>query len=320
MVAHRDGCTTLSATPRLGAARLHTSQLDTSLFHYDLRSRIPDLPAFLRVDGVADVKTVILATGAKAEGVSPEVAEWAGGVLEAEGKAEVKAGRGGIDPKEAARRRAVMDASAALATTVFNLLLDTDVTVDAFVRRHPELRDRVGAVLAGAKLTSESLNDDGTLYTVKLSLPGAALLAPLRLGQFQTDTDRRMTPEAAELARMNALASARENLRKRIHRLPLRSGKPASTLIEKREGWSEAIDRFCNERPILSLEYTPEGIAKITVGMRTRELPEDLRGWLATGTPARLHAVGGGLPVKKVQPPAANLPAKEAGAVEKGAN
>ncbi len=293
-------------------------ELETSLLSYDLRSKISVLPRYIRADGVADIKSAFMLTGAVAAGVSDEVTQWAEKPLEAEGEAKVPAGKDAEKAKAAARFRAIANAHAALSKDILELSLDPDVTVAAFLTRHPELRIQVNAAMVWATLTSESIDAEGEVYKVKLSLPGTVLLPPLRLGRFRGDLGRALTPEMAEFARINGFVHARANLKRRIYAMQLRSGAPAKTLIEREEAAKKRIDRLCRTRAILRFEVTPTGVGKVRVGLATRDLPSALRDLLVEGTPRRLYAIGGGMPVRPPKP-VEEKPDDKKGDAKKGA-
>lgn len=304
-----------------GAGLVHVVvELDTWALPYDLRSKAPRLPRRIQADGVADAKAAMMSSSFEIAGVTTEVGRWAAAPLEAEGEAAVPAVRDLDEAKRTARRLAIANAYAALAKKAFELPLDAGVTVAAFVSQHPELRPHVNAALAGAALASESLDRDGKTYKVKISLPGRALMPPLRLGKFRSDTGKVLKKEMIALARANARADAESNLKKRIYGLPLRSGIKAAGLIAKRDRMKRRIDRLCRTRPINRVEITRDGVAKVYISLATRELPNELVGLLAPKTARRLHAVGGGLPVRKVKPPPVKKPAPaKGGGAEKGA-
>jgi len=295
-------------------------ELDTWALPYDVRMKAPRLPRKIQADGVADVKVAMISSSFVIAGVTAEVGQWAGAPLEAEGEAAVRPARDHDEAKRAARRLAIANAYTALAKEVFELHLDAGVTIAAFVSQHPGLRPHVTAALAGAALASESLDRDGKTYKVKISLPGRALMPPLRLGRFRSGPGEVLKKEMVALARVNARADAEGNLKKRIYGLPLRSGIKAAGLIAKRERMKRRIDRLCRTRPINRVEITRDGVAKVYISLATRELPKELRELLAPKTARRLYAVGGGLPVRKAKPPPVKepAPAKE-GAAEKGA-
>ena len=304
-----------------GAGLLHVVvELDTTALPYDLRSKMPSLPRRIQADGVADAKAAMATANFQIAGVTTEVGEWTAAPLDAEGEAAVPAVRDRDEARHTARRLAIANAYFALAKKAFELPLEADVTVAAFVSQHPELRLQVNAALAGATLASESLDRDGKTYKVKISLPGKALMPPLRLGKFRSDPGVVMKKDMIALARVNARADAASNLKKRIYGLPLRSGIKAADLIAKRERMKQRIDRLCRTRPTNRIEITRDGIVKAHVSLATRELPDELVRLLAPKTAWRLHAVGGGLPVRKVKPPPAKEPAPgKEGAAEAGA-
>ncbi|MFH1732495.1 MAG: hypothetical protein ABIF82_12710 [Planctomycetota bacterium] len=295
-------------------------ELDTWALPYDLRSKATSLPRRIQADGVADVNVAMMSSNFEIAGVTIEVAQWAAAPLEAEGEAAVRAARDTDEAKRAARRLAITNAYTALAQKAFELPLDAGVTIAAFASQHPELRPHVNAALAGAALASESLDVQGKTYKVKISLPGRALMPPLRLGRFRSDPGKVLQKEMIALARANAGADAESNLKKRIYGLPLRSGIKAADLIAKRERMKQRIDRLCQTRPIDRVEITRDGVAKVYISLATRELPNELFELLAPKTAPRLDAVGGGLPLRKAKPRPAQEPAPgQEGAAEKGA-
>ncbi len=292
--------------------RLHVAvEFDTSSLPRDILSKMSGLPKTVQADGVAHVKAAFLAVSGGIADCSDEVQAWAAKPLEAKGEANVSSR---VNPRAAtatARNQATAAAYAALAKDVYALLLDADVSIGAFLKQHPRLRHQVNAAIAGAALVSESVDSEGTVYTVKISLRGKALLPPLKLGRFRTIADATLAGEAAELARMNAYDNARDNLKRRIHGLKLRTDARAETLIAKDAALKTQINRLCRARTINRVELTADGMARVHVSVMTRSLPSKLKLVLATGTAKRLAAVGVGLPIHKAPEKPAEKPGPE---------
>ena len=287
-------------------------EIDLSTLPYDVRSKAPNLPKRVQADGAADIKKAFLAAGANVGGVADEVKQWAEGPLEAEGEAKVPNMSNAERATAAARALATTSAYAALAKKVFALPLDADnVTIAAFVKQHPGLRADVNAAMAGAVLASESLDRGGRVYKVKISLPGRALLPPLKLGPFRSSPETVLTPAAVKLARINAYADAMVKLKRRVYNLPLRTGAKVETLFARDAAMKRRVDRLFRRRSSSRFEVTRDGVAKVYVTMITRELPASVRDLLAAGTATRLYAVGAGLPVRKVPPAPAKKPASD---------
>ena len=294
---------------------LHVAvEFDTSSLPRDLASKMSGLPKTVQADGIAHVKTAFLAVSGGIADCTDEVQAWAAKPLEAKGEANVSSRLNREAATAAARNQALAAAYTALTKDTFALLLDADVSIGAFLKQHPRLRHKVNAAIAGAALVSESVDREGTVYTVKISLLGKALLPPLKLGRFRSASESTLAGDAADLARTNAYNNARDNLKRRIHRLKLRTGAKVETLIAKDATLKAQIKRLCRARPINRTEFTADGMARIYVSMKTRSLPSKLTQVLANGTVTRLAAVGAGLPVQK----APAKPDKKPGAEKKG--
>jgi len=292
-----------------------TVELNTWTLPYDLRSRIRGLPPAVRADGVADRAAAMKADEQRVQDVTEEVRAWAETDLTAEGSAPVRARADAEDAHKEARQQAITNAYAALAHKVFPLPLEADVTIGAFLQRHAALRDRFNGTLIGADLVSESLDQSAApnVYKVTVSLPGKALMQPLKLGPFRSVSGVRLSPEEAELARSNAIEDARGQLWRAVSGRPLRIGRTVGEFAETREGMTEQLERLCRLQPIEQSEITEDGVAKVYMGLSTRRLPVEVRRLLLSERPSRVTAMGAGLPVAMRKTPEAAPDAKGEG-------
>jgi hypothetical protein len=229
--------------------------------------------------------------------VNEQVDEWVKTKLEAEGSFRVYGSAAVERNKQNARRRAFIKAYAELAKKVGELKLDEACTIAQFLTQHTELIPKVSATVVTAKLAGESLNREGTTYSVKLSLPARRVMIPLRVGPFRKMPLRTLGADRAELARANAAANAVAKLRKKVYDARLVSGMTTGELLEKREKMKAAVDRACSRRPIERVRFSDAGFAKVEMTLAAKALPRDLQQMFAITTPRVFQAVGAGLPI-----------------------
>jgi len=281
-----------------------TVELDTTKLPYSLRHQIRGLPRFIQVDGVADKDAALRATRVKVGDVNDEVKALAEMKIGAEGRAAVPHQEGPAPAKKSARRQALANAYTALAKKVEAVRIDTEVTIKAFLALHPELRPKLNAALIGADLLSESVDVKGTTYQVKVSLPGKRVMQALCLGGYRSVYGITLRPDEVEIARANARRDAVEGLKKKAFNIRLGSGLTVREYAKRKPGMKAAIERLCEKAPIQRVEITDEGLVKLYASIPTGALPRDLQRLFRRGTPPRLTAIGGGLPVepKKKKP------------------
>ncbi len=285
--------------PRFGESGIVrvTAEFLSGSLPYALRSQIRDLPRTFWADGVADKAAALAASEAIGEdaALTNEVKEWAAKNLEADGQAVVGSAEMSDEAKLAAKREALTNSYTELFKAAMKLGLDRDVTVADFLAHHPELRGPLNATLVGAQLVAEDLR--GRSYKAKVSVPGALLIAALRIGPHRTLRGRTLSAGQVELARRNARADAVENLQARIASLTIRSGATVGEFIAKKQDIQDHIARLCRLAPIEQIEITREGLLKMYVTIPTRDLHRDLQPLLATSSPQQVSVVGAGLPV-----------------------
>ena len=293
-----------------GLARA-VAELNPMLLPYEVRLKLRAIPRSICVDGAAEMTYAAQTAGAAAGDVTNEMKQWVEKTLEAEGKAQVPAGPNRDEAKDMARMAAAADALAALAKQVDELALDADATVKAFLTQHEDLRARLNATLSGADLTSESLDRTGATYAVKVSLPGKAVLRPLRQAGYRASRAKVLNADQMELARQNARADAVARLKQKIYGLPLGSGAKAGEWIERQAGAKAEIERLCRLTPNDEVRISEDGVVKVYVETTTQSLPRDLQGLLAYGQNPQITAVGAGLPISPKKPEPEKKPDSE---------
>lgn len=289
-----------------------TIEFDTSTFSYNLRSKLPKMPRYIRADGVADKKAALTAA-TTAPGELPEtVLAWTEMSLDAEAEAKVKPAKDPEQAKQTARHQAMAHAFTALAKKVGQLTLEPGVTVEESLALHEDLRTKINAAVFGAELLSESLDRDATTYKVKMFIMPETVIRVLKLGDFRLAQPSTLNPIQMQLARVDSLRDARETIRRKLLAIPLRNRLTLGEYAEKNDGVKNAIEHLWSRVPIDRIEVTDDGIVKTHVSVTTRNLPRDVRGLIAANEPEKITAIGGGLPV--AQP----LPAEEEKAGEAG--
>lgn len=284
-----------------------TVELTTRDVAYDIRTKARTLPRSMYADGVAKLSAALDAARAQVGTVSNQTKEWAEADLEADGQASIAGANVPEPEKEKAKRAAMADAYAALFAKTQALKLDEVVTIEAFLRQHPELHPPFSATIIRARLASEGVDRRRTTYQVKLVLPGKTLLEPLRLGKFRLARPEVLTPDQVELARGNAYRAARSELLQNIGSLRSASGKPLAAVLKAQPDLGTQVVALCNRMPMQQVQITEQGLVKVHLAVPTRLLPEQLLGLLMPGTPEQITAVGGGLPKKmkeRRRPPA----------------
>ena len=284
-------------------------ELNTLTLPYDLRSGISGLPRSVRVDGLAGEAAAVRAARIHIGSVTEHVKAWAEKDIEAEGDADLDRALQKEQAKKSAQRAALGDAWTALLKKVESLHLDTDVTVKAFVARHPDLRPRLNATVIGARLASERVDRRGVTFTVRVALPGRALLKALKLGGYQVVLGTALSPKQIELARINAYRDAQAGIKDKIYALRFGSGMDAGAFIEKKKHLKAAVDRLCRSVPIERVEIAEDGLIKVTMSVLRRRLPADVRRLLRPDAPRRITTLGAGLPVKPHEPEPEKKPA-----------
>ncbi len=275
---------------------------DTNELPFNVRNEIRDLPRYLRADGVAHEGHAFEVEQRVVADLPDVVAAWAEEPVEATGQHRTRRARTDAD-REAARRQAAREALDSLRDQVYGLSIAEDVTIGQFLDAHPDLRPAVNSLLAaalgGPQLVSERIDDDGRSYTaeMKLSVPPNLLLRALRIGPWRAIEATSMTGSAMDLARTNAFRNARRQLRRKIHSIEFATGERASTLIERREGVREEIDQLIERQPIRLVEFTPAGMARIHMQIRTDDLPAEVTRAARRDDDPIIRAIGGGISV-----------------------
>ncbi len=275
---------------------------DTNVLPFNVRNEIRDLPRYLRADGVAHEGHAFEVEQRNVTDLPEVIAAWAEEPVEATAQHRVRQARTDAD-RESARRQAALEALDSLRDQVYELRIGEDVTIGSFLEAHPDLRPAVNGLLAGAlggpQLVSERIDDDGRTYTaeMKLTVPPNLLLRALRIGPWRAIEATPMTGSAMDLARTNAFRNARRQLRRKIDSIELATGERASTLIERREGVREEIDQLIERQPIRLVEFTPAGMARVHVQIRTDELPAAVTRFARRDDDPIIRATGGGISV-----------------------
>ena len=284
------------------------AELNTVTLPFGLRLKIRGLPRIIQVDGVADKAAAVTATMVSIGKVTAEVKQWAGADIKARGQADVDRSLKPEQAKQDARHRALADAWTALVKKAELLRLDADVTVKAFLDRHPDVRPRLNATSIAARLVSESVDRRGITYKVKVSLPGRAVMRSLTLGGYRRRVGKTLSALQVELARKNARRSAVGALKRKVYALPLSTGATMEIFLKRKAEIKATVDKLCRYAPTNRVEVTEDGLVKMRVELSTRLLPREVRELLRPGTSNRITALGGGLPVEPQGPAGGKTP------------
>jgi|GEM_PF-3451782 len=287
-----------------------TIEFDTNTFTYNLRSKLPKMPRYIRADGVADKKAALAAATTPPGELPQDVLAWTQMSLDAEGEAAVKPANDPERAKQAARQQAMANAFTELVKKIGQLKLEPSVTVEEFLALHDDLRTNINAAAFGADLVSESVDREATTYKVKVLMMPETVVRVLKLGDFRLAQATTLNPIQMQLARADSLRDARETLRRKVFNFPLRNKLTLAEYAQKNEDAKNAIEMLCRRVPIDNVEVTDDGVVKTYVSIAVRDLPRDVRGLLAADEPENITTIGGGLPVAQPLPVDEKKPGK----------
>lgn len=270
-------------------------ELDTNILPYELKSKIRNLPPFIRVEGLALTNALPKAAGAEAKGLSEKTGEWMGKPLACSGTALVQRSSDPDKANQDARRKALASAFAELLKKVDELVVEEGITIRDYVAQREELREHLKATLAHAALDKESFDKDTSTHKAEISFDPALLPPALRLGSYRAVPVVKVNKDQISLCRENALGLARENLKNKILAIPTGGMKTVGALVEQKPELGGALDKAIRMSQIDKMEVLDNGMVKLIISIATSELPADIQKVLPATMATRVTAIGGGL-------------------------
>lgn len=273
------------------------NDLDTLTLPYQVRMRM-NLPRHLRADGIADIQGATKAKIVRPMDMPAQMKDWYEKTLTGVGKSQIEQ-RSDLEAAKAdARQRAFLDALGTLAKELEKLPLEEGVTVGDWLREHGDARADFDAAIAQAAMTSEKLERGGLVYQAEVSLPASVVVRVMRLKPFDRPITM-LSRQQIEIARKNAIDDARQLLKARIDKIELASKITVGEMLSKRKDMRAEVDKKLAATPIEKIEITSTGLVKAYASFATSDLPGELQRLLLVSTPARIYAIGGGLPIEK---------------------